>query len=289
LHSQRGAGNLSSDANVKPFWGLHGSFHITVSMTEARARSHRSKPSAVEFYRGLQECRDIESCAALFKTFVAAYNVDVFACGEVDLDNKGLSFFYFVEWPEAWRKFYVAANLVARDPIVEGARQYRSPYTWTDLRRDRRWDRGAAEVFRLTRLHGWYDGLVVPVPRGGSCYGLVSLVVRSSLLSVQSRTHLSLASECLLARMRSLGPPERLPASPSGLTQREIDALRLVAVGRTDAEIADSLGISQITAHQHVEGARKRLQARSRASMVAKGMTLGIVWLGSSQFDPSKA
>ena len=258
-------------------------------MTEARAPSQRSKPSAVEFYRALQGCRDIESCAALFKTFVAAYNVDMFACGEVDLDNKGLSFFYFVEWPEAWRKFYVAANLVARDPIVEGVRGYRAPFTWTDLRRDRRWDRGAAEVFRLTRQHGWRDGLVVPVPRGGSCYGLVSLVVRASLLSAQSRTHLSLASECLLARMRSFGPPERLPASPSGLTRREIDALRLVAVGYTDAEIAASLSISRITAHQHVEGARRRLQARSRASMVAKGMTLGIVWLGSSQFDTSKA
>jgi hypothetical protein len=49
------------------------------------------------------------------------------------------------------------------------------------------------------------------------------------------------------------------------------------------------MGVSQITAHQHVEGARKRLQARSRASMVAKGITLGIVWLGSSQFDTCNA
>jgi DNA-binding CsgD family transcriptional regulator len=109
------------------------------------------------------------------------------------------------------------------------------------------------------------------------------------LLSAQSRTHLSLASECLLARIRSFGPPDMFPAPPSGLTPREIDALQLVALGCTDAEIAESMGISQITAHQHVEGARKRLQARSRASMVAKGMTLGIVWLGSSRFDPSKA
>ena len=49
------------------------------------------------------------------------------------------------------------------------------------------------------------------------------------------------------------------------------------------------MGVSQITAHQHVEGARKRLQARSRASMVAKGMMLGIVWLGASEANSSKA
>jgi DNA-binding CsgD family transcriptional regulator len=275
---------------VKPFWGLHGSFHIAVSMTEARARSHRSKPSAVEFYRGLQECRDVESCAALFKRFVAAYNVDVFACGEVDLDNKGLTVFHIIEWPENFRKFYRAANLVERDPVVEGLRHFRAPFTWTDLRRQRLLDPvGSERLRRLVLQYGWRDGLVVPVARGGTCYGLVSLVGRSPLLSAQSRTHLSLASECLLARIRSFGPPDMFPAPPSGLTPREIDALRLVALGCTDADIAESMGISQITAHQHVEGARKRLQARSRASMVAKGMTLGIVWLGSSQFDPSKA
>jgi DNA-binding CsgD family transcriptional regulator len=180
--------------------------------------------------------------------------------------------------------------MVERDPVVEGLRHFRAPFTWTDLRRQRLLDPvGSERLRRLVLQYGWRDGLVVPVARGGNRYGLVSLVGRSPLLSVHSRTHLSLASECLLARIRSFGPPEMFPAPPSGLTPREIDALRLVAQGCTDADIAQSLGVSRITAHQHVEGARKRLQARSRASMVAKGMTLGIVWLGFSQFDPSKA
>jgi hypothetical protein len=159
---------------VKPFWGLHGSFHIAVSMTEARAPSQRSKPSAVEFYRALQQCRDIESCAALFKGFVAAYNVDVFACGEVDLDNKGLTVFHIIEWPENFRKFYRAANLVERDPVVEGLRHFRAPFTWTDLRRQRLLDPvGSERLRRLVLQYGWRDGLVVPVARGGTCYGLV--------------------------------------------------------------------------------------------------------------------
>jgi LuxR family transcriptional regulator, quorum-sensing system regulator BjaR1 len=268
---------------------MHAAFRTAASVRAPRARSPRSRPSAVEFYRALQECQDTESCAALFKRFVAGYDIDVFACGEVDLDNKGLSFFYIAEWPEAWRKLYIAANLVARDPIVEGARLYREPFTWTDLRRERRWDRAATEVFRLTAQHGWRDGLVVPVPRGGSCYGLVSLTGHTPLLSVYARTHLGLASECLLGRVRSFGPPERFPASHSGFTQREIDALRLVALGYTDTEIATSLGISRITAHQHVEAARKRLQARSRASMVANSVALGIAGPRPSRSDATGA
>jgi DNA-binding CsgD family transcriptional regulator len=268
---------------------MHVALRSAASVTEPVGRRPRSRPSAVEFYRALQECRDIESCAALFKTFVAAYNVDVFACGEVDLDNKGLTVFHIIEWPEKFRKLYLAMNMVERDPVVEGLRYFRVPFTWTDMRRQRILNKGEIETLRVVGQHGWRDGLVVPVARGGTCYGLVSVVGRALLLSAQSRTHLSLASECLLTRVRAFGPPDTFPAPPSGLTPREIDALRLVELGCTDADIAESLAISQITAHQHVEGARKRLQARSRASMVAKGMTLGIAWLGPSQFDPSKA
>src|SRR5277367_5190956 len=122
-------------------------------MTEARAPSQRSKPSAVEFYRALQQCRDIESCAALFKSFVAAYNVDVFACGEVDLDNKGLTVFHIIEWPEKFSKLYRASKLVERDPIVEGLRHFREPFTWTDMRRQRMLNKGEIETLRIVGQH----------------------------------------------------------------------------------------------------------------------------------------
>jgi Autoinducer binding domain len=147
------------------------------SLTEPVGRSPRSRPSAIEFYRALQECHDIGSCAALFKSFVAAYNVDVFACGEVDIDNKGLTVFHIIEWPEKFRKLYHAANMVERDPIVEGLRYFREPFTWTDMRRQRMLNKGEIETLRIVGQHGWRDGLVVPVAR-----------------------------ECLLARIRSFGP-----------------------------------------------------------------------------------
>jgi DNA-binding CsgD family transcriptional regulator len=69
----------------------------------------------------------------------------------------------------------------------------------------------------------------------------------------------------------------QFPVPPAGLTGRELDGLRLVAVGRTDAQIAEELGISKFTAHQHVESARKRLGAKSRAQMVARAVAFGIV------------
>jgi DNA-binding CsgD family transcriptional regulator len=67
------------------------------------------------------------------------------------------------------------------------------------------------------------------------------------------------------------------PCRQAGLSIREIEAVRHVAVGRSDAEIAEQLGISKSTAHKHVESARGRLKAKSRAHLAALAISLGIV------------
>jgi DNA-binding CsgD family transcriptional regulator len=87
---------------------------------------------------------------------------------------------------------------------------------------------------------------------------------------------LSLMSECLLARIRSLNAGVEYAAAPGGMSEFEIDAARLVALGLSDDEIAAALGISPSTAHHHVESARKRLHARNRAHMAALCVSLGI-------------
>jgi len=55
------------------------------------------------------------------------------------------------------------------------------------------------------------------------------------------------------------------------LTQRERDCLAFVADGLSDQQIADRLGISHHTAHAHVESAKHKLGAKTRAQAVARG------------------
>jgi len=53
---------------------------------------------------------------------------------------------------------------------------------------------------------------------------------------------------------------------PAGLTEREIDVLRLLAVGRTNREIGAVLGISRKTVGSHVEHIYAKAGVRSRAA-----------------------
>lgn len=78
------------------------------------------------------------------------------------------------------------------------------------------------------------------------------------------------APEELLARVRSiLARAERAAGTGPDLTKREKEVLRLLSVGRTQADIAEELVISPNTVATHIEHILSKLGAHSRAQAVA--------------------
>jgi predicted ATPase/DNA-binding CsgD family transcriptional regulator len=65
---------------------------------------------------------------------------------------------------------------------------------------------------------------------------------------------------------RSTLPTKPSPGSPSGLTTREVEVLRLVAQGLTDAQIAEHLVISPRTVNWHLTSIYSKLGVSSRAA-----------------------
>jgi pimeloyl-ACP methyl ester carboxylesterase/DNA-binding CsgD family transcriptional regulator len=64
---------------------------------------------------------------------------------------------------------------------------------------------------------------------------------------------------------------------PPGLSERELEVLRLVAAGLSDAEIAERLVLSPHTVHRHVANVRTKLRQPSRAAAVAQAGRLGLI------------
>jgi DNA-binding CsgD family transcriptional regulator len=73
------------------------------------------------------------------------------------------------------------------------------------------------------------------------------------------------ARQQLAAALRDPTPPAR-EARPGGLSRREIEVLRLVADGRSAAEIATQLFISSRTAEHHIQHIYTKLGVSSRAA-----------------------
>lgn len=57
-----------------------------------------------------------------------------------------------------------------------------------------------------------------------------------------------------------------LPTHPDGLTRREVEVLRLIAEGRTDAQVAEQLVISPRTVNHHLTSIYRKIHVTSRAA-----------------------
>ncbi len=68
-----------------------------------------------------------------------------------------------------------------------------------------------------------------------------------------------------------------VPSAPKHLTSRETDVLTWVARGKTSAEIAIILGLSQRTINFHCDNATRRLDVVNRTQAVATAVAEGLI------------
>ena len=71
--------------------------------------------------------------------------------------------------------------------------------------------------------------------------------------------------------------PPAVAAYPAALTRREVEVLRLVASGKTSAEIAADLVLSRRTVERHISNIYSKTKARSRAEATAFAFNNGLV------------
>ena len=74
-------------------------------------------------------------------------------------------------------------------------------------------------------------------------------------------------------------PPAAPSAWPADLTDREVDVLRLVAAGLTNAEVAARLVISRFTVNAHLRSIYGKLGVTSRTAAARYAIEHRLVWL----------
>jgi NarL family two-component system response regulator LiaR len=79
--------------------------------------------------------------------------------------------------------------------------------------------------------------------------------------------------------LQELARPSAGPPTPEPLTPREVEVLRLVAQGRDNQEIADSLSISETTVRTHVSNILSKLHLASRIQAALWALREGLASL----------
>ncbi|MCH8224546.1 MAG: hypothetical protein IIC97_01620 [Chloroflexi bacterium] len=78
-----------------------------------------------------------------------------------------------------------------------------------------------------------------------------------------------------------------VPTYPDGLTQREVEVLRLIAGGKTNLEIAEELVIAEGTARRHVANIYEKIGAANRAEATRYALSQGFLSLDDNLSSPA--
>lgn len=78
-------------------------------------------------------------------------------------------------------------------------------------------------------------------------------------------------------RLGVLLASERSGRGPDGLSKREVDVLRLIALGHTNTEIAEQLYLSVRTVETHRSHIQRKLRLSTRAELVSYALERGLI------------
>jgi DNA-binding CsgD family transcriptional regulator len=92
-----------------------------------------------------------------------------------------------------------------------------------------------------------------------------------------------LAPQVAVAAYRSAAAKSP-PAYPAGLTAREVEVLRVVATGLTDAQVAEQLVVSLRTVHSHLHAIYRKLGVSSRTAAARFAIDRNLLGGGVSSF-----
>lgn len=174
-------------------------------------------------------------------------------------------------WPDNWHAcpghLYICFD---ENPLTDAMRARRTAFRFTDLapreKHGTYW-----EAFSEGRIS---EGVGIYNYRPGGRVASLSLLFERMELAPAEEAMLRAAGRVLVERMSVL-ESQHEPAPK--LTPREYDCLAYVAAGKSDWEISVILSLSQTTVRFHVDNARAKLDAATRAHAVARALALGLI------------
>jgi DNA-binding CsgD family transcriptional regulator len=136
-----------------------------------------------------------------------------------------------------------------------------------------RGDAGAALPHLRAARTGWRD-LAAPYEAAR-----VQLLIAQACSALGDEDSASIDREAAMDVLAKLGAAEGR-RDTHGLTERELEVLRLVAAGHTNKAIADELVLSERTVDRHVSNILAKLRVASRAAATAFAYEHGLVTRG---------
>ncbi len=185
----------------------------------------------------------------------------------------------FTTYPDAWDERYRDRNYHRIDPVILGCFQRFHAVDWKQLN----WSGKAVTAFLQDALdHGvGNQGYSIPLrgPRGQFALFTANHICDDAAWQAFVATYgrdLILVAHFINRKALEFAQ-DRQPETARGLSPREIDAMTLLALGYSRAQVAHSLSISEHTLRAYIESARSKLGAQNTTHAIATALSRGLI------------
>lgn len=194
------------------------------------------------------------------------------------VDSAGDQYGYGT-YPLEWAARYQEQNYIRVDPVVVGCYQRFHPVDWKRLD----WTSKAAKAFKAEAADFGVgnQGYSIPIrgPNGQFALFTVNTTCDDTEweeFSEKHRRELILIAHYFNQKALEF-EPNKTPEQAQTLSPREIDAMTLLAIGYSRAQVAETLSISEHTLRVYIESARFKLGAANTTHAVARALSRGLI------------
>ncbi|HEY4077298.1 MAG TPA: LuxR C-terminal-related transcriptional regulator [Rhizomicrobium sp.] len=176
--------------------------------------------------------------------------------------------------PPGWLSHYIAQGYEREDPLTSQVIAARSAFAWTMDD----WNDGMTPLQKNWRADNLAAGLSAGLnigDRSGGGHQVIALGGPRLDIDPMDRFTLHFTGLEALARMREIGL--NLPLAISLLSVRETECLNWVAQGKSDWEIGCILSLSEKTVNAHIERAKHKLGAITRAQALVLALRQNLI------------
>lgn len=235
----------------------------------------------LEWISKIQSSKNLDDLCARLLELGGEYGLNALMAGTVPDPNSPSDIqeqhVILCRWPGDWLARYVKRNYIDCDPVVRRMRQSSSPVIWREAYADDGFGNGASDMIGDAGEYRLRDGIAMPLTTLEGRVIVVSLGGEAVDCSRQDAAKLSLVTTYAVGKaMLLLADRNRRKMLPE-LTDRETECLRWAAIGKSEWEISQILGISEHTSERHLLNAKRKLGAANRVQAVAEAIRLGFV------------
>jgi LuxR family quorum-sensing system transcriptional regulator CciR len=231
-----------------------------------------------QFVHASKRTSDMAELGDLLSAAVESFGFDhVALVHHVDLSNvvSAAKSVQFINYPDAWRALIRTHAYFRDDPVLAAVQRSAAAFLWSDVPKIIPLSARQADIMAAASACGLGEGFTVPINVPGEFLGSCSFAMRHGRPLRHDLLPAAQYVGCFaFEAARRIGAAHAAKNEPSKpkLTSRQYDCVVLVAQGKSDWHIAQLLGISPETVHQHVETAKRRYQVASRTQLVVRAL-----------------